>query len=416
MSTKEKRLDTFNKMWNVLGLNLFGKYNDFEKKYGNATSTQTTAVTKLDLQKLMKIDSTIKKTTSPDQVIYTSDDKSQIFIFFSDGNFRLRSNSVNDKNGEITGRWKFLGNDSYQINTSDGDVYTYSEGWKGVPATSETAGGKLDLQKLMKIDGNIKKTTSPDQVVRRIDDNIWIFWSDGNFRLRYSSINNKDGEWRGRWRLIGDNDYELTKSDGYKFLYSRGEWVRGESTSSSGSSGKTWRDVTFTLADVAAGKAVLKRGDKGPAVEELQKLMIQMNLSKVSKSGKPDGKFGKLTELSIKQFQGEMAHGEQDGKVGKKTLNRMYYVYNYDPDKEVDDEQPQAPATSDKYSPQGVPDDAYNTQTPPDETQNTTPETQQPEQPRKKLVLTPKVVQENEKKIVSPKVKSLQLSDIYRGV
>lgn len=322
MSTKEKRRKTFDSLWGA-GINLFGKYNDFEKKYGDAASTQTTAGTKLDLQKLMKIDSTIKKTTSPDQAINrftdTNLNKKFVWIFFSDGNWRQRANSVNNKVGESIGKWYFTDNEkNYQIK-------------------SETT------------------------------NEVW---------------NSNDGK-----------------------------WVKPNSPS------KTWKEVTFTLEDVLAGKAVLKKGDKGPAVEELQKLMIQMNLSKVSKSGQPDGKFGKLTELSIKQFQGEMAHGEQDGKVGKKTLNRMYYVYNYDPDKEVDDEQPQAPATSDKYSPQGVPDDAYNTQTPPDDTQNVTTDTKQPElvlpnaepttQPKQKLVLTPKVVQEDIKKIVSENLKSL---------
>ena len=316
MKTSEQRRKFFQKYYNELSQNnvKLGKYADFEKKYGGTTSAAVGNGE--NIQKLIDIDDRIKETTNPNQgtsYYETQSKKTRVRIFFNDGKYINREGNVNNKNNEIRGIWYFRGDDNYQIKYGDGGVTKVYDFKKGTstqvadtpPVTTQTSTGiKPIFQKLMKIDGDIKKTTSPDQVVRRIDDNIWIFWSDGNFRIRYSSINSKDGEWSGRWRLIGENDYEITKSDGYKFLYSRGEWVRGESTSSSGSSGKTWRDVTFTLADVAAGKAVLKRGDKGPAVEELQKLMIQMNLSKVSKSGQPDGKFGKLTELSIKQFQG----------------------------------------------------------------------------------------------------------------
>ena len=432
MKTSEQRRKFFQKYYNELSQNnvKLGKYADFEKKYGGTTSAAVGNGE--NIQKLIDIDDRIKETTNPNQgtsYYETQSKKTRVRIFFNDGKYINREGNVNNKNNEIRGIWYFRGDDNYQIKYGDGGVTKVYDFKKGTstqvadtpPVTTQTStvttqtstGVNPILQKLMKIDDCIKRTKFNNTVFCSFKDDgenlYWVFWSDGDFRQRKDRYDNREGQRVGTWKLIGENDYQITR-DGQTWNFSGTDgWVDIKK-------GTTWRDVTFTLADVAAGKAVLKRGDKGPAVEELQKLMIQMNLSKVSKSGQPDGKFGKLTELSIKQFQGEMAHGEQDGKVGKKTLNRMYYVYNYDPDKEVDDEQPQAPATSDKYSPQGVPDDAYNTQTPPDETQNTTPETQQPEQPRKKLVLTPKVIQENEEKIVSPKVKSLQLSDIYRGV
>jgi hypothetical protein len=101
----------------------------------------------------------------------------------------------------------------------------------------------------------------------------------------------------------------------------------------------------------------------------------------------------------------------------------MYYVYNYDPDKEVDDVQTGEPADVNylrnpiKLDLGPVPEIPKRTQTPPDDTQNVTTDTKQPEltlpndepttQPKQKLALTPKVVQENIKKIVSENLKSL---------
>jgi peptidoglycan hydrolase-like protein with peptidoglycan-binding domain len=437
MSTKVKRLDTFNKMWNVLGLNLFGKYNDFEKKYGTPTSTVGNGE---NIKKLIDIDDDIEETTNPNQGVKVVSNK--IRVFYNDGRFvsRTNLNNINDKTNEITGIWYFVGNDDYQIKYDGGGnttVIDFKSNTKKIVSdkpfvtptqTQTTTGIKPILQKLMKIDSDIKKTTSPDQVVVRAGEGvIFIFFSDGNFRYRLNSVNNKNGELTGRWKFLGENDYQVNVSDGDVYTFSKG-WKSIEKTSSSGTMGKTWKEVTFTLEDVLAGKAVLKRGMKGKAVEDLQKLMIDMNFSKVSKSGEPDGKYGKLTELSIRQFQGEMPYGEQDGKVGQRTLKRMYYVFNYDPDKEVDDEQPQVPTGDD--SPEFLQsqldtqnaDKVNSTTSSQPETQTTTaqPATQaQPDtttQPKKKLTLSPINEQENNEEIVSQKVKSLQLSDIYKGV
>jgi peptidoglycan hydrolase-like protein with peptidoglycan-binding domain len=288
--------------------------------------------------------------------------------------------------------------------------------------TQSTTGVNPNLQKLMKIDSTIKKSTSPDQAINRFTDTnlnkkfVWIFFSDGNWRQRANSVNNKVDEAIGKWYFTdNEKNYQIkSETNGDSFDFKTLKWVQPNSPS------KTWKEVTFTLEDVAAGKAVLKRGDKGPAVEELQKLMIQMNLSKVSKSGQPDGKFGKLTELAIKQFQGEMRYGEQDGKVGERTLKRMYRVYNYDPDLEVDDEQTQVPTGDD--SPEFLQSqlDAQNatkvnsttSSQPATQTATAQPATQaQPETPvqtKKKPNITPDALNEGDiRKIVSKNLKSL---------
>lgn len=406
MSTKEKRRKMFDTVWGA-GINLFGKYNDFEKKYGGTASAAVGNGE--NIKKLISIDGDVEETTSPNQGVKVVKTKGgdRIRIFFNNGRYvsRKNLNNINDKTDEITGIWYFVGGDNYQIkyyNDNKTEVYDFKA--KNIikvsdkpftPPSPKTQGSssKPILEKLMKIDSTIKKTTSPDQVIYRSNvGGIHIFYSDGNFRYRTSSVNNKKDELTGRWKFLGNDSYQINTNDDDVYIYGKG-WESNKISSSSGTMGKTWDEVTFTLEDVLAGKAVLKRGMKGKAVEDLQKLMIDMNLSKVSKSGKPDGKYGKLTELSIRQFQGEMRHGEQDGKVGERTLKRMYYVYNYDPDKEVDDEQPQMPLDGQNVEPQTsqpqIPAGGENTTTAapvaaPDTTQAPTAT-----QPKKKLRLSP---------------------------
>ena len=67
-----------------------------------------------------------------------------------------------------------------------------------------------------------------------------------------------------------------------------------------------------SLADVRSGRAVLKRGSKGSAVEELQRLVGLTG-------GDVDGDFGPKTEKAVRAFQG--AHDlKVDGQVGKDTI------------------------------------------------------------------------------------------------
>jgi len=321
LSKKEKRTKfytNYNVSLKKQGINL-GTLSDFETKYGTVTTVPTETQNTNVIDKLIKIDNTLRKTATPNLVTWTSNDKKRIWIFWADGDWRERKNDKNNRVGQIEGKWSFEGN-VYKIVASNGDVFIYKKGWK---------------------------------------------------------------------RVSGDPNKK----------------------------GNTWRNVTFTLADVAAGKAVLKIGDRGPAVEELQKLMIKMNFSKVSKSGQPDGKYGKLTRLSILQFQGEMPYGQQDGKVGRITLNRMYRVHNYDPDLEVDDVQTnsgtpqgtttQTPTPQATTVPQSVPTPQAATVPQAAPVGVDTP--QAPKLTKPRLGITPDVDNLNEsiKKIVSRNLKSL---------
>ena len=71
----------------------------------------------------------------------------------------------------------------------------------------------------------------------------------------------------------------------------------------------------------------IRPGDQGAAVENLQRRLKELNLYK----GVADGKYGKLTEASVRAFQ--KANGlKQDGVVGKETQAKLFV-------------QPESPAT-----------------------------------------------------------------------
>lgn len=93
----------------------------------------------------------------------------------------------------------------------------------------------------------------------------------------------------------------------------------------------SFTNTNLTLDDILKGKGSVKMGMKGPVVGEIQNILIKLNQSKVSNSGKADNVFGKLTDLAVKQFQGNnMSKGEQDGIVGQRTLKRMIELRDYD--------------------------------------------------------------------------------------
>jgi hypothetical protein len=87
-----------------------------------------------------------------------------------------------------------------------------------------------------------------------------------------------------------------------------------------------------------------------------------------------------------------MSKGSMTGVVDSATLKRMIDLRDYD---SIKREKP----SSEKWTPQGVPDDALNLQMPPDDAQNT-------EQPNV-LSVTQDPLQEDIKKIVSENLKSL---------
>ena len=72
------------------------------------------------------------------------------------------------------------------------------------------------------------------------------------------------------------------------------------------------------IAYAALGDRLLSKGSKGPEVTELQQKLVQLGYA----VGTVDGKFGSITELSIRNFQKD--HGlKVDGLAGTQTIKEI---------------------------------------------------------------------------------------------
>jgi hypothetical protein len=87
-----------------------------------------------------------------------------------------------------------------------------------------------------------------------------------------------------------------------------------------------------TLDDVKSGKKVIKKGQKGDSVKDIQKMLYSIGYDYLvtkfeTLSNWNDGVFGESTELAIITFQ-EDNNLNPDGEVGKETLNKLIKKYN----------------------------------------------------------------------------------------
>jgi hypothetical protein len=89
--------------------------------------------------------------------------------------------------------------------------------------------------------------------------------------------------------------------------------------------------IAPTLDDIISGKRVIKKGQKGDSVIEIQKMLYSIGYGDfVSRGGDlvkwDDGIYGDSTELAIKVFQ-DYEGLESDGIVGVETLNKLMTKY-----------------------------------------------------------------------------------------
>lgn len=90
--------------------------------------------------------------------------------------------------------------------------------------------------------------------------------------------------------------------------------------------------VSPTIDEVKSGKKVIKKGQKGESVKEIQKMLHSIGYDYlVSDFGNltkwDDGDYGESTKLAVSLFQDNNGL-ETDGIVGKETLNKLIDVYN----------------------------------------------------------------------------------------
>lgn len=89
--------------------------------------------------------------------------------------------------------------------------------------------------------------------------------------------------------------------------------------------------IAPTLNDIISGKGVVKKGQKGDSVREIQKMLYSIGYGDfVSRGGDlvkwDDGIYGDSTELAIKVFQ-DYEDLKSDGIVGLETLNKLMTKY-----------------------------------------------------------------------------------------
>lgn len=90
--------------------------------------------------------------------------------------------------------------------------------------------------------------------------------------------------------------------------------------------------ISPTLDNVKSGKSIIKQGQKGDSVKQIQKMLYSIGYDYLisnfeSLSNWNDGNFGEATKLAVETFQ-EDNNLKSDGIVGKKTLNKLIEKYN----------------------------------------------------------------------------------------
>jgi peptidoglycan hydrolase-like protein with peptidoglycan-binding domain len=80
-----------------------------------------------------------------------------------------------------------------------------------------------------------------------------------------------------------------------------------------------WQEVSIIPQDVAQGNKLVKLGMKGDIVSTIQQYLIDNGFPNISKTGKPDGKFGKRTYNSVIDFQKSKGLEKVEGIVGQET-------------------------------------------------------------------------------------------------
>jgi len=80
-------------------------------------------------------------------------------------------------------------------------------------------------------------------------------------------------------------------------------------------------DTTLTGDELKAGK-VVKIGMKGKIVGDIQRLLIKLGYTDISKSGNPDDIFGRRTKASVEEFQ-RNNNAKDDGAVGPETWPKL---------------------------------------------------------------------------------------------
>jgi hypothetical protein len=130
---------------------------------------------------------------------------------------------------------------------------------------------------------------------------------------------------------IGVNaTYETTSYRGKEYFKIKTFKIDDKSTSG-GENTSTQKPTPATYEEVQSGKGILKMGMRGPAVNQLQQMLVELGYD-LGKGGNNqngvDGGFGKLTDAAVRQFQTSNPPLTVDGIVGKNTSVKILEKWN----------------------------------------------------------------------------------------
>jgi peptidoglycan hydrolase-like protein with peptidoglycan-binding domain len=103
-----------------------------------------------------------------------------------------------------------------------------------------------------------------------------------------------------------------------------------------------WKATSATAEDVKNG-TLIKYGMSGNIVVQIQRMLIDSDYNQISKSKKPDGKFGNRTKTMVIKFQNDNGITPAQGNVGPKTWNKLSQTTNIKPIETTTIPEPTAP-------------------------------------------------------------------------
>jgi hypothetical protein len=175
---------------------------------------------------------------------------------------------------------------------------------------------------LTKADAEIKPKagTTKYMIDNSMTGSTWVYWDDGDFSIKEKDNLSGTSKFTGKWKCTADG-FVIDLSDGDHWDSKTAKWSGIANTKNGGGGGSTVVDTTLTGDELKAGK-VVKIGMKGKIVGDIQRLLIKLGYTDISKSGNPDDIFGRRTKASVEEFQ-RNNNAKDDGAVGSETWPKL---------------------------------------------------------------------------------------------
>lgn len=228
------------------------------------------------------------------------------------GKFGPGGSSSNTGNGNKFGPG---GGNSNKFGPGGGNNNKFGPGT--APAPAPVTASVFDC--LTKVDSDIKPKAGTTKYVlyNSMTGSTYVFWDDGDFSVKEKDNLSGVSIFTGKWKCTTDG-FVIDTNDGDHYDSKTTKWT---GVSKTGSGGSTVVDTTLTGDELKGGKFV-KIGMKGKIVGDIQRLLIKLGYTDISKSGNPDDIFGRRTKASVVEFQ-RNNQIKDDGAVGPETWPKL---------------------------------------------------------------------------------------------